>query len=431
MIWTSLAAIAFMVATAGATESWERWLVGFGHDVFQYPQWIKDQRDKCVCTRTGSTIKCTQPKMAAADELTWCTAKQFLIDHMPQFDKDYMPPSVSIDGNSMFDDNIAFTLMANNASAFASKIPLHLRLAYTLPYASYHEARVNWRPLFFAKFFQLVQTASTTHEAISMLVAPDVFANWTAHVWADYPHHDGQSDYNIQWTSSTGPPIINPLAFAAYGYSSCTGYSTMLTYIARAVGIPARQVGTPCWNSEFMGTDFRGLAKDNANVSLCWHGGLGSADGATGGGFLNNHNWVEYWDDEDQEWVFLNVPPGTAEPNQGLCNFNKDTGCDYDAKTGCSAVSGGPAAAMQDHDIFAVSWSDGNRELDGGEVIDVANLKLSNGEEVSPLVWSPRLTSPLGVPIARTSLRVVNRTDFYRCHAPKPKTTAATVTEEA
>ena len=56
---------------------------------------------------------------------------------------------------------------------------------------------------------------------------------------------------------------------------------------------------------------------------------------------------------------------------------------------------------------------------DGNTVIDVADLTLTTGEHVTPLVWSPFLTSPLGTDLSHDgSLRVVNRTDFYRCHEP-------------
>ena len=57
--------------------------------------------------------------------MTFCVAKQWLLSHMPEFDKHFMPPSVSVgSGQSMFDDNIAFTLMAVNASKFAQTLPL-------------------------------------------------------------------------------------------------------------------------------------------------------------------------------------------------------------------------------------------------------------------------------------------------------------------
>eukprot|EP00750_Incisomonas_marina_P027159 INCI6147.2.p1 GENE.INCI6147.2~~INCI6147.2.p1 ORF type:complete len:285 (-),score=32.61 INCI6147.2:23-877(-) len=206
---------------------------------------------------------------------------------MPEFDKYFMPPSVTVEGNSMFDDNIAFALMADNASGYAADIPLAVKLSYGLPYASYHESRVNWRPLFFAKFFQLVTGTMSTQEAMSHLVAPNVFLNWTSNVWESHPAGlQGQTDYNLAWSSSTSPPVINPFSFAAYGYSSCSGWATFVTYMAKALGIPARQVGTPCWNQPLGGVDYRGLARDNPNVTICWHGGIGSPDGTIGGNYL-------------------------------------------------------------------------------------------------------------------------------------------------
>ena len=405
-------------------SDWASWLSDFGHDTFQYPAWVSEQQAACRCTLNQGKYSCEDERLRdrqGGDELTWCVAKEYLLNHMPEFDKHYMPPSVSVDGNSMFDDNIAFALMASNASKFSRKIPLAIRLPYILPYANYHEARVNWRPLFFAKYFKLVENAESTVEAMSALVAPNVFLNWTGNLWEAHPSAPHQSDYTLEWSSSTSPPIINPFSFAAYGYASCSGWATFVSYMARAMGVPARQVGTPCWNSVYAGTDFRGLAKDNPNVSVCWHGGIGSKSGKVGGGFLNNHNWVEYYDDEEGKWVFQNVPPQSTEPDSpSLCDYNETTGCNHDPKTGCSAITGGPGAAAEDHEIFAVTWSEphtgtGANDVDGGPVLDVKDLKLSNGEPVSPLVWSPRLSSPTGEALKDIGLRVVNRTEFYRC----------------
>ena len=218
------------------------WLSDFGHDTFQYPEWIKEQRENCICNgekcEDTSKVNVNDP-----EELTWCVAKKYLLAHMPDFDKQYLPPAVSVDGDSMFDDQIAFALMANNASKFTKKIPLSIRLPYILPYAGYHEARVNWRPLFFAKFFQLIENATSTVEAMSYLVAPNVILDWPQNVWEAHPSAKDQSDYTIEWSSSTSPPVINPFAFTAYGYASCSGWATFVTYVARSVGIPARQVG--------------------------------------------------------------------------------------------------------------------------------------------------------------------------------------------
>jgi len=97
------------------------------------------------------------------------------MQHMPKHDKLFMPPSVSIDGGSMFDDNIAFAMMADTSNTWSQDIPLNIRLSYILPYATYQESRQNWRPLFFAKFYQLIEGATSAEEAFEMLVAPNLF----------------------------------------------------------------------------------------------------------------------------------------------------------------------------------------------------------------------------------------------------------------
>ena len=439
-------------APAPAPAPWQTWIKDFGHDAFQYPAWVKAQMADCRCEHaspsqaTGGRYisRCADGQgrdAHDADTLTYCGAKQWLLDHMPEFDKGFMPPSVAVDGASMFDDNIVFALMAYNASAFMRKLPLALVHSYVLPYADFHEARVNWRPLLFAKFFGAAgANAASTVDAIRALAGGpfphNLFTNWTSAsaLWPAAPIRPGSGrEFTLDWASSTSPPVISPFDFAAYGYGSCSAWASLLAYAARAVGVPARQCGTPCWNDAYGGVDFSGLAKDNPNVSVCWHGGATGATPAsnthaTGGFFLNNHNWVEYWDDVANDWVFINVPPATSVPDAGgPDNCNGATaaslaahGCGWSAAKGCSAVSGGPGAAMRDHEIFAYTWSDphdGNTGAapDGGAVLDVEGLVLSSGESVSPLVWSPRLASPVGAALKNDGLRVVNRTDFYRC----------------
>ena len=58
--------------------------------------------------------------------MSWCSARQFLLSHMPSFDLQFLPGprwkapkgtvavtgAVSVEGASMLDDNIAFALMA-------------------------------------------------------------------------------------------------------------------------------------------------------------------------------------------------------------------------------------------------------------------------------------------------------------------------------
>ena len=124
------------------------------------------------------------------------------------------------------------------------------------------------------------------------------------------------------------------------------------------------------------------------------------------------------FDGQTLEWVFMN-DPDTPPPDQGLCSFNKTHGCNWDPVTKCAKATSGPAAASKDHEILSITWTlpeEATPGIDGGAVVDVKDLTLTNGEAVSPLVWSPYLSSPVGEPLKDVGLRVVNRSDFYRCH---------------
>lgn len=339
-----------------------------------------------------------------AQELTWCSAKQFLLTHMPRFDLHFLPGSVSVEGTSMLDDNIAFALMAWNASSLQPRPPTQLAFAYLLPYSTYHESRSNWRPLFFAKYFRLAEKLSTSRQVVDALIGKGVqIMNWTAFSWPDF---NGKATADNRYllgpfALGSAPPVVAPTDFLAYGYGSCTAWSKFLVSALKAVGVPAREVGSPCWNTG----EFSGLASANPNVSACWQAG---ANGESGGKYLNNHNWVEYWDNQGKDWHFLDVATSSSAEKSWFCgNFTQGCAC------------GSPAGrAMQDHDILAPTWSlpGEDPEAHGGPVLDVATgLRLSTGQAVSPLVWSPRLTSPLGISLKDVGLRMVNRTAFYRC----------------
>jgi hypothetical protein len=334
-----VAAVAVAAVAAPPAGEWVGWIDSLGHDNYSYPWWITEQIKACDCAPAASVTaaaECVERGKAVdwrasiaasraasgAGELTFCLAKAWLIDHMPTFDKHYLPGSVTVNATSMLDDNIAFTLMADRAAPWSGTVSLEHKLTYTLPYASYHESRQNWRPLFFAKFFSVVADAATAEEALERLIDPNVFLNWTGHYWPSSPQQPrGGDGYQIEWSSSTSPPIVAPLDFVAYGYASCSGWATLVScvravsfgggvfleeeneeqeecallddalaaltpllhlrarrallpplrrYIARAVGIPARQAGTPCWNSAYLGVDFRGLAAENCECSFMY-----------------------------------------------------------------------------------------------------------------------------------------------------------------
>jgi hypothetical protein len=236
------------------------WIGGFGHDTYQYPPWISEQQINCVCSEhicveSGDRVDWRADVRADAAArsisarlggrlvplapLRWCLARQWLLEHMPPFDLLFLPPSVTANGTSMLDDQIAFALMADAAAPWTHTLPLGLRLAYGLPYAGYHESRQNWRPLLHAKFFSTVADALSIEEALGRLLAPNLFTEWSEHYWPSSPRQPGAagaqqpaaqaggahagagapvpSRYSLDWASSTAPPVVAPLDFAAYG----------------------------------------------------------------------------------------------------------------------------------------------------------------------------------------------------------------------
>ena len=81
------------------------------------------------------------------------------------------------------------------------------------------------------------------------------------------------SDLNVKYHATKRPkPDQSPYESIDAGFASCSGLSVLLIDACRAVGIPARFVGTPLWSNR------RG-----------------------------NHSWVEVW---DQQWHFV----GACEP---------------------------------------------------------------------------------------------------------------------
>ena len=66
-----------------------------------------------------------------------------------------------------------------------------------------------------------------------------------------------------------------------------------------------------------------------------------------------------------------------------------------------------------------VTWaSDGDVDAawdEKDQIIDAASLKLSDGTDASPLVWANQLRNALGQPLKSTGLRIINRTETYRC----------------
>ncbi len=124
-----------------------------------------------------------------------------------------------------------------------------------MPYASINERRDNWRRDFRKRFSHLVKEAKTPGHAAALL---------------------NQRLYplvNVKYSTQRKKADQSPYESLNSGLASCTGLSVLLIDACRAIGVPARFVGTPLW------TDGSG-----------------------------NHSWTEVW---DNGWHFT----GSAEPN--------------------------------------------------------------------------------------------------------------------
>lgn len=174
----------------------------------------------------------------------------FLIANMPEGDLQAL-------GKDFLLKNVRLAYLAREATPWASKVPQELFFDAVLPYASVNERRDDWRQDFHDRFLGVVRDSASAGAAVKRLNV-EVFRA-----------------FRVQYHASKRPkPDQSPYESAGAGYASCTGLSILLIDACRAVGIPARLVGTPRW------TDDSG-----------------------------NHSWVEVW---DREWSFV----GASEPTQ-------------------------------------------------------------------------------------------------------------------
>lgn len=133
---------------------------------------------------------------------------------------------------------------------------------FVLPYASINERRDAWRRDFYGRFRPLIGVAKTPSEAAAIL------------------NNKVFKQLNVKYSTQRVRADQSPLQSIESGLASCTGLSILLIDACRAVGVPARFVGTPLWSDQ-----------------------------------SGNHSWVEIW---DNGWHFT----GAAEPT----GMNLDAG---------------------------------------------------------------------------------------------------------
>ncbi len=180
-----------------------------------------------------------------ADELA---GMRFLVAYMPSHDLQGLTAEFLV-------DQTRWAYKAFRAAPWKDQVPNAVFLNDVLPYASINERRDNWREDFYKRFGPIVKNAKTPGEAATLLNRA-IF-----------------KITKVRYSTKRPKADQSPYESIKAGLASCTGLSVLLIDACRAVGVPARLVGTPLW-----------------------------ADRS------GNHSWVEVWNDKG--WHFT----GAAEP---------------------------------------------------------------------------------------------------------------------
>jgi hypothetical protein len=263
---------------------------------------------------------------------------EFLQDNLMGFDLPFREtlgfPSSGDDaeadglGNGLVGPTIQLALQAKLEYPWTDEVPKEIFMEYVLNFGNLNEARTNWRPL--------IVDALRFNESDLWLSGE---ANLTSvvtwvnqHLWTRL----GRPGAPIIFKSSQTPLIFDPMSIVAFGYASCTGTSILFANALRAVGIPARVVGTPAWY---------------------------------GNRTMGNHNWVEVYDMQSGDWKFLEPSPANA----GLDTLDNDPCMRWFCNHSRYPASRVYAARLKKHSgaepatYFPLAWEWGNQQVPAEE----------------------------------------------------------------
>jgi len=247
-------------------------------------------------------------------------AARFLTENMPAKDKE----SLSAE---FLGENLDLALKARGEFPWAKQVPEDIFLNDVLPYAVFDETREAWRASFLEKARPIVKDARTASEAAQALNR-EIF-----------------NAVNVHYNLGRKMPNQSPGESMALGKATCTGLSIILVDACRAVGIPARAVGTPMWANQ------RG-----------------------------NHTWVEIW---DGKWHFTGADEYDKEGfNRGW--FTNDAA---QAKADVPKYAIYATSWKREGLSFPLVWAEESRE--------VAAVNVTSRYAKAPAAAAP--TSNLGV----------------------------------
>ena len=237
---------------------------------------------------------------------------QFLVENMPLQDLQSIKAVFLL-------DNLAMTYTVMQEVPWAKRIPVDIFLNDVLPYASVNESRDDWRKRLYDICQPLIQHCKTPGEA-AMVLNQQIFKL-----------------LKVKYSTKRRVPNQGPFETMATGVATCTGLSILLVDACRAVGVPARIVGTPLWSNN-----------------------------------SGNHTWVEIW---DGSWLFT----GAAEQNPN--GFNRGWFVDNASKA---------IKDNQSHAIYATSFKKTNlnfplswaKDVDQVSAINVTDSYTQNAKPV-------------------------------------------------
>ena len=163
-------------------------------------------------------------------------AVDFLLANMP--DRDL----AALDA-AFLAEHVHYSYKAVAEKPWARDLPREIFFNYVLPYSNLDERRDSWRKTFYEEFAPFMKDCKTAGDA-AVRLNTTIFDAVNVH-------------YSKQRPKANQSPFESTEATKA----SCTGLSILLVDACRAMGVPARVVGTPLW------TDRSG-----------------------------NHTWAEIWD---------------------------------------------------------------------------------------------------------------------------------------
>ncbi len=223
-------------------------------------------------------------------------AAKFLVEHMPAKDRE----SLSAE---FLATNLDLAFQARAEFPWAKAVPEEIFFNDVLPYAVLDETREAWRADFLEKARPIVKDAKTASAAAQAL------------------NREFFKLVNVHYNTGRKRPNQSPAESMKLGMATCTGLSIILVDACRAVGIPARAVGTPMWSND------RG-----------------------------NHTWIEIW---DGDWHFT----GADEYDKEGLNRGWFTGDAAKAKADEPKYAIYATSWKKEGLAFPMVWAPGNPDV--------------------------------------------------------------------